>query len=188
MSLRAIKTALLSILGEGGLAVREAFPAGEMTRLTEPVTALSLQLAQAEKQNQGLRKLEKARQNHVLLQEQAKEIQKLEKRLHRAERAEQLSSDETLFRREAAGLVRAEKELEHRMQAEARFKGERLQAAAAFEEAQKQMPQGDELARQADRLAEALPRFKAARTALSRTESGTGQPAFSSAMICLNMK
>ena len=48
MSLRAIKTALLSILGEGGLAVREAFPAGEMTRLTEPVTALSLQLAQAE--------------------------------------------------------------------------------------------------------------------------------------------
>ena len=48
MSLQAIETAVLAVLSQGGIRAVEAFPTGDMKRLTRPVTAVALAAADAE--------------------------------------------------------------------------------------------------------------------------------------------
>ena len=141
-----------------------------VAQLREKQNGLMEELARAEKQNQGIKRLAAAAQRQKELLSRNGEMQSMEQKLQAAERAQQLNAAEQIFRRERVQLERAKEKLENGIREEARLQDVCAQAAAALEEIRKETEKGEEAARRAERLEEVLPRFETARKALAEAE------------------
>ena len=128
--------------------------------------ALLAQLAQAEKQNEGLLKLEQALKEKAILDGQGSEMAMLDQRLNRAMQAAQVLPSEHAWRRECNELERAQSAVGHIQHKSEAADASLQRAQAEYQMVQKDAAQREQLVLRAQVLEKQLPQFVNAKKAV----------------------
>ena len=154
---------------------------GALTREIQDLRAsnarLREQLAGAEKQNQGLKKLKDALEAQTVLQTRAQEVRAMERELEAAERAERLNTMERLCQRESEELRRVQTALAQGEAEVKRLSQTHADAQTRFQAVAQNREKSEEIARRLERLNQLLPKMQQAQRAQGEAERTAAEAA-----------